>query len=196
MKNHTRIRFLTESALMIALATILSMIKLLPLPMEGSLTLLSMLPICIIAFRYGTLKGLGAAFVYALFQFALGLPAILSWGLSVPTLLGTMMLDYLVPFTALGLAGIFGTKSLARMSCGITLALGTRFLSHFLSGIIIFQYLETWELFGKIFERSPYLYSLCYNGVYMLPELVLTLIATFILFKIPIMHSFLTPQAH
>jgi thiamine transporter len=178
---------------MVALATILSLIKLIPLPMEGSLTLLSMLPICVIAFRYGTLKGLGVAFVYSLFQFALGLPAILSWGLSVETLIGTAMLDYLIPFTALGLAGVFGSDKLSSMAAGVTLALTTRFLSHFLSGVIIFQFLEQWELFGKIMENRPYLYSLAYNGVYMLPELILTLIAVVILYRVPIMRKFISP---
>ncbi len=193
MYSYSRARFLTESAVMVALATVLSLIKLIPLPMEGSLTLLSMLPICVIAFRYGTGKGLGVAFVYALFQFALGLPAILSWGLSWQTLLGTAMLDYIIPFTALGLAGVFGATSLPRMAGGVTVALGSRFLSHFLSGVIIFQFLEKWELFGKVFENRPYLYSLAYNGVYMLPELILTLIGVLILYKIPVMKQFMSP---
>jgi len=196
MKFDSRTRFLTESALMVALATVLSMVKIIPLPMEGSLTLLSMLPICVIAFRYGVLRGLGVAFVYACFQLALGLPAVLSWGLAPHVFLGTAMLDYILPYTALGLAGLFGAKRLASMICGVTLALSTRFLSHFLSGVIIFRFFDQWELFGRVFESRPYLYSLAYNGVYMLPELILTLIAVILLYQIPVMRRLITPTSH
>lgn len=194
MQPINRTRFLTESAVMIALATVLSMIKLIPLPMEGSLTLLSMFPICVISFRYGSARGLGVAFVYSLFQFALGLPAILSWGIAPSLFVGTALLDYLIPFTAIGLAGVFGTSSIYRMAAGVTLALGTRFCSHLLSGVLIFRFLDQWEFLGKIFENSPVLYSLAYNGIYMLPELILTLIATIICYRIPIMKRFICPK--
>ena len=56
-KNKLALR-LTESAIMIAAATILSMFKLVELPYGGSITLASMLPIVIIAYRYGTAWGI------------------------------------------------------------------------------------------------------------------------------------------
>ncbi len=194
MKNRERIRFITESAILIALGTILSFIPIgPPLPLGGKITPCSMLPVIIIAYRYGTLRGLGAALVYALFQFALSLGEVLSWGLSVPIFLGAALLDYILPYTLLGLAGVFGAKTLGRRLSGAALVLGLRFVSHFLSGVILFAELGQWELFGKLFENSPALYSIAYNGFYMLPELILTGIAVVILSRIPVMKKFLSP---
>ncbi len=192
--KHSHIRFLAESAVLIALGTILSFIPIgPPLPLGGKITPVSMLPVMIIAFRHGAKKGLFASALYGLFQFALSIAEILSWGLTPATFVGTALLDYILPYGLLGLAGVFGAKKLSSLISGAALALGVRFVSHFLSGIVIFQFLDQWELFGTLFENSPYLYSIAYNGWFMLPELILTVIAIVILYRIPVMRKFLSP---
>lgn len=188
---------LVECAILVALSVVLSLIKVVQMPLGGSVTLLSMLPVCIIAIRHGLGWGFGSAFVYSLFQLGFGitLDGILGWGLNVPMLIGCMMFDYVIAFTVLGLAGAFRKKGAAGIYLGITLACVARFVSHFLSGYVIFKNLDQWEVFGAIFSNRPILYSVCYNGFYMLPELVLTLVATFILMRVKaVREKIMTPQ--
>lgn len=178
---------LTLSAIMVALGTVLSLIKIIKMPLGGSVTLLSMLPIVMISVTLGVKWGLGSAFVYSLIQLFLGiaLDGLLGWGLTPVMLIGTICLDYIIPFTVLGLAGLFSKKGYVGICAGITLVMVLRFASHFASGVVIFKELEQFELFGKLFENRPVLYSIGYNGFYMLPELVLTLVAATILFQMP-----------
>ena len=179
---------LVLSALLIALATVLSFVKIVKLPLGGSITLLSMLPIVMISIMFGLKWGFGSAFVYSVIQLFFGIVSdgLLAWGLTPVMLVGTILLDYLVAFTVLGIAGVFAKKGYKGICGGIVLAFVLRFISHFISGYVIFKKLEQFELFGNLFENSPVLYSIAYNGMYMLPELILTTIAALILFKQPI----------
>ena len=166
---------LTISAIMIALATVLSLIKVWEMPLGGSITLLSMLPICLVAITYGTKWGLACSFVYALGQLALSIAAVVSWGLTPLSLAGTILLDYIVPFTLLGLSGVFRNKGIWGSVIGISLSLVLRFICHFISGVIIFDIWCEWN--------SVPLYSFCYNGTFMLPELILTVFGAFFVLK-------------
>lgn len=170
-------------AMMIALNTVLSMIKIWQLPFGGSVTLLSMLPVVLVSVMYGIGWGLGAGFVSSLIQLALDLGKIMSWGLTAQILIGSIFLDYLVPFTVIGLAGIFRRKGYAGIIGGTALAVALRFLSHFLSGFILWANLEKFVIFGKEWVSHPVLYSLCYNGQFMLPELILTTVGVALLFR-------------
>lgn len=178
---------LTLSAVFVALATVLSNIKVVKMPLGGSVTLLSMLPIVMISVMMGLKWGIGSAFVYSLIQLLLGITVdgLLGWGLTPVMLVGTILLDYIIAFTALGIAGIFAKKGYAGICGGVALAIVFRFLSHFLSGFVIFKNLEQFEIFGSLFTNRPVLYSLAYNGLYMLPELVITVVGAAILFKLP-----------
>mgnify|MGYP000553243303 CR=1 FL=1 len=60
-----------------------------------------------------------------------------------------------------------------------------RFVCHLISGAVIFANLEQFVAFGASWVGRPWLYSLCYNGAYMLPELVITMVAATILFRLP-----------
>ena len=86
---------LTLSAVFIALATALSLIKIVKMPLGGSVTLLSMLPIVMLSFMLGLRWGMVSAFVYSLIQLALGimLDGLLAWGLTPVMLVGTITLD-------------------------------------------------------------------------------------------------------
>lgn len=169
---------LVESAVMICLASVLSLVSILKMPLGGSVTLLSMLPICIISIKYGTKHGIFTAFIYSLLQLILDISSLMSWGLTFYTWIGSILFDYIIAYTVLGLAGIFGKKSLSNILCGMLFALCLRFISHFISGTIFFAVLtpEGW---------NPVLYSICYNGAYMFPELLFTLLGSAIIFNLP-----------
>lgn len=172
---------LTEAAMMIALATVLSFVKLVKYPWGGSITLLSMLPMVLYSIRRGMPRGLAASFVYALLQLFLGLSEVLSWGLTPASLVGCLLLDYLLPFTLIGVAGCFRRRGIQGWLGGAMLGLSLRMVSHFLSGVLIFA--ST----GSVMDieiNNTYLYSLAYNALYMVPEMVFTGVACFVLFQL------------
>ncbi len=185
MEQKQKIRALTECAVMIALSVVLSFIKIWKMPLGGSVTLLSMLPVCVVSVRRGLKWGLASSFVYSLFQLVFGITmdGLLGWGLTPVMLIGCILFDYVIAFSVLGIAGIFRKKGAGGIYAGMSLAFFGRFVSHFISGYVIFKNLDQWELFGKTFADKPVLYSICYNGLYMLPELILTLAALFILMR-------------
>ncbi len=174
---------LTFSAVMVALASALSLIKIYELPLGGAVTLLSMLPIVVISISLGLKWGVGSSFVYSLIQlfFGITLDGLLGWGLTATYLVGVIFLDYLIPFTVLGLAGAFAKKGYVGTLAGISLVFVLRFVSHLFSGAILFGIPEKWaDKFSNV-----WLYSAAYNGSYMLPELVITLVAAAIIFRLP-----------
>ena len=153
--SHTRL--LCESAIMLALAVVLSQIVFNQLPYGGETTLVSMLPILLIG---------------------LSIVKVCGWGLSPLVFVVCILFDYLLPYTALGVSGFFGGKGRVMAMTGITLGIVLRFLCHFISGITIWA---TWaDGFSAVMN-----YSLTYNGAYMLPELILTFIVSLILLQIP-----------
>ena len=176
----TKTRKLTECAIMVALAAVLSMIKVYNLPLGGSVTLLSMLPICIISVRHGVRTGLFTAFLYSCIQFAFGIlfDGLLGWGMTPDVFAGCVVFDYLVPFTVLGLAGVFKKEGTGGIVAGTVMVLVLRFVSHLISGTIFF---DIWCPEGW---ASPFIYSVCYNGSYMLPELIFTVAGFVILMRV------------
>ena len=181
--KHTKLVALCESALLLALAVVLSYIKFFELPFDGSITLFSMLPICLIAIKYGWKWGLGTAFCFSWFQILQG--GVFGWGLTPVMLIGSLLLDYILAYTVLGFAGIFRKKGYFGMLGGIAMVCVLRFLVHFLAGIILWANIEQFVAFGQEWVNRPVLYSICYNGVYMLPETILTVAVAAILLKIP-----------
>lgn len=178
---------LAVCAVMIALGTVLSLIKVLKMPFGGSVTLLSMLPCAMVSIMLGLKWGLAAAFVESVIQLAFGITmdGLFAWGLTPACLIGTILLDYIVAYTVVGLAGIFRSKGYAGICLGTGLAVFLRFLSHLVSGAIIFANFEEFVAFGSSWVGRPWFYSLCYNGAYMLPEIIFTVVAAAILFKLP-----------
>ena len=171
------VRRLTETALMLAVATVLSLIKLVHLPFGGSITLFSMLPLCVLSVRRGVKWGLSGGIVYACIKLMLNLGEIISWGLTPAALAGCMVFDYLIAFTVIGLAGCLRTHGRAGILAGTAIALFLRFCSHLLSGVLIF---DAWTPDGW---ANPFVYSVVYNGGFMLPELLMVLAALFVLTK-------------
>lgn len=191
--QNTKTKILVEGAVMVALATVLSFIRVFKLPWGGSITLLSMLPIVLFSIRRGVSWGLIVSFVYSLVQFAQGvMDGLFGWGLTPGMLIACILLDYLGAFTVLGIAGCFRKKGLPGWIGGITLAIVLRFILHFLSGVVI------WHSFGELWSGfatdNTYLYSFLYNGCYMLPELIFTLVGAVALLKVPQTKRFLIAE--
>ena len=190
--KQNRIRILCECALMLALAVVLSYVKLFQLPFDGSITLLSMLPICLVSIKYGLGWGMGTAFCYSWFQVLQG--GVFAWGLTPVMLIASLALDYVLAFSVLGLAGVFRKKGVFGAVSGVALLCVLRFIVHFASGVILWANLEQFVAFGKEWVGKPWLYSLCYNGIYMLPETVFTVIAALVLFRLPQMKRLFAPR--
>lgn len=189
--QHNKTNVLVEGAIMIALATVLSFIRVVKLPWGGSITLLSMLPIVLFSIRRGIKAGLTVSFLFSLVQFIQGImDGLFGWGLTPGSLIACIFLDYLLAFTVLGLAGILRQKGVPGWIAGIAFAILLRFTMHFLSGVIIWQ--SFGQLWGEFFTENTVLYSLLYNGAYMLPEMIFTIIGAVALLKMPKVGSYLT----
>ncbi len=171
---------LTLCAVFIALASVLSLIKIYKLPLGGSVTLFSMLPIIMLALLLGVRWGLASSFLYSLIQLGFGitLDGLFGWGLTPWSLIGTIFLDYVIPFSLLGLVGFLKSEKPLNIVLATIAVMVIRFLCHFLSGVIIFDIWCEWE--------SVWLYSLCYNGSFMLPELVFTSVSAGVIFSLPV----------
>lgn len=186
-------RILVEGAVMLALATALSFIQIYKLPWGGSITLLSMLPIVLYSIRRGLKAGLAVSFLFSLIQLFQGImDGLFGWGLTPGMLIACIFIDYIFAFTVLGLGGLFRKKGTAGWIGGIVLAIALRFVMHFLSGVVI------WKSFGELWEgfstESSVLYSILYNGSYMLPELIITVVAAVVLLNVPQVRSLFRPD--
>ena len=172
------IRKLVEGALLVAVATVLSMLKF-DLPFGGGVTIVSMLPIVFYSHRHGVKWGLGVAFVYSLIQLVLGLDNV-SYAATFVTACGVVFLDYIIAYTVLGLSGVFG-KSRTGVAIGILVTFCLRFVCHLVTGAWIWG---EWmpETFMNMTMTNPWIYSFLYNGWYMLAELVLTEIVAMLLY--------------
>lgn len=164
---------------MLAIATVLSFAKIFESPFGGSVTLGSMVPLVVLCAHIKEFKwGLLACFAYSLMQMLFGF-----YAPPAATLLrffAVVMLDYVVAFSVLSVAnpisGVFKNKSLG-VSLGAVIACILRFLCHFTTGILIWG--------GYAPEGMPvWQYSLIYNGGYMLPELIITTVASGIIYAI------------
>ena len=163
MQNKT-VRKLVESALFIAIATVLSMLKI-DLPFGGGVTIVSMLPLVLVSHRWGWKWGVLTAFAYSLIQLLLGLDNV-GYATTFATALGVIFLDYVIAYTVIGFSGAlekpFG-KTLKAVLIGIAVVFVGRFLCHFITGVWIWG---GWmpESFMNMTMTSPWMYSLLYNG--------------------------------
>lgn len=175
------LRKITETAIMLAVATVLSLLQFTgPWALGGSITVCSMLPIVLIAHRYGTKWGILTALTYSLLQLLLGIRNV-QYAPNALTAIGIIVLDYVLAFGVLGFAAVFdsvfksGRKALI---VGIIVTVTARFLCHFVSGIII------WEaLWPNSLGWATWIWSLAYNGSYMLPEMLITAVVAYMLYK-------------
>jgi len=188
-EQNLRLRFLAEGAALIALATVLSIIIIYKAPYGGSLTLFSMVPIIMISVRHGVKNGLFAAFVYSIIQLLLGLSNF-SYIPSWQGIAASALFDYIFAFTVLGFAGMFvRTKAFSgkygiygAVALGSAITVIARTVIHMFASVFIWRslWLEWYadDPTNIVNRFSPWMFALIYNISYMLPELVLTLVAT------------------
>lgn len=180
---------LTESALMIAASTILSFIKLVDLPAGGSITLASMLPLILIAYRYGALWGILCGFVHGAIQLVIG-SSIFSYVTGAASVIAVIVLDYAAAFALIGIAGLFRKLCRTQTSAIITgaaVASVIRYICHVISGATVWAGLS-------IPTADAMSYSFIYNATYMLPEmLILFVVGYYISSALDFSNTKLTP---
>lgn len=182
MKN-SKTKIMAECAILVALSTVLSFVKIWNMPWGGSITLFSMLPVCYVSVRHGLKWGLGSAFLYSAIQLFLGitLDGLLGWGLTGTILVMCILLDYVLAFSVLGISGIFAKYGFSGIMAGTALSVVARFICHLLSGVYVFA--SVGKLWDGFETSNTWLYSFVYNGCYMLPELVMTLVGAALVYK-------------
>ena len=161
---------LTESAIMLAVAVVLSLIPVVNMPYGGTVTLCSMLPIVLIAYRHGTKWGLLVGLAGSLLQLLLGMNN-LSYATSALAVVAIILFDYVIAFSALGLAGVFRNVCRSQSTAlvgGVLLSCAVRYACHFISGVTVWRDIS-------IPADQAILYSLGYNAAYMVPETIITL---------------------
>ena len=200
-------------ALATVLAIVCAYIPFLNLPFGGGFTVASMLPIVIVAYMYGTKWGLFTSFCYALIQIimsltqgaggtvmALFLPesdSFMGYGAAV----WIILIDYVIAYTVLGLGGVFRNKisnKTLSLVVGVVFALFLRYIAHIVSGYIFYgawaEWFFTQEGFyaiGNVILNSmsgnllSFVYSVFYNGLFMIPEIVITAIVAVPVSRIP-----------
>ena len=204
---------LTESAMLLSLALVLEVVSKMfipPMAFGGQVTLVSMLPVVLIAYRHGVRWGLACGFGYALMEMALGggtltaafQPGYFGDGAMLGRALLMVLLDYVLAFTLLGLGGCF-RRVIRRKGVGLMLgsivALTARYCAHVLSGYILFGGWAEWFFTQEGFPAwgtalvetlSPnalaFVYSLVYNGMYMIPEIILTALVALLIARSPL----------
>ncbi len=204
---------LVTTAMLLAFATILSLIRIIQLPFGGSVTLVSMLPVVILSYMYGCRWGLFASFVFSLLQLATGFDTVSAFFLpgdakmALSSAICICVIDYILAYTVLGISGIFKNKFKNRageIMLGSIVALFARYVMHIISGYIFFGSWAQW-FFGdatglmQIGFLKPFcnfvlsnastqalslIYSVIYNGAYMIPEIILTALVAPVVLKI------------
>ena len=202
---------LTESAMLLAVAIVLELASKMfipEMPFGGQVTMASMLPMVLISYRHGVKWGLVAGVSYAFIQMALGTktvaaafqPGYFGDGRMLLNAFIMCVLDYLLAFTLLGLGGIFRNRIKrpgVSLACGSMVALGARYLAHVLSGYILFAGWAEWFFtqdgfpswgMALVENLTPgalgLTYSLVYNAMYMVPEMVITAMAAMLLGRV------------
>lgn len=148
-------KIMLNVSMAVAIATVLKMFRIMKMPMGGSVTLGSMIPIIFIAYIYGTKVGCLAGVIFGVIDLILG-PYVVH-----PV---QLILDYVLAFGVLGFAGYFKEN----IFVGGLVAIGLRFICHVLSGVVFFA--------SAAEGQNVWVYSILYNGTYLLPEAIIAMI--------------------
>ena len=210
MQNKTK--RLTESAMLLAVAIVLELVSkmFIPgLPFGGQITMVSMLPVVLISYRHGVRWGLVASSVYALIEMAIGSknvvaafqPGYFGDGVMLGRAFIMCLLDYVVAFTVLGFGGCFRDRIKnpgVALAWGSVVALSARYVAHIASGYILFSGWAEWfftqegfpawgaALVGSLSPATLGLtYSVVYNAMNMVPEIILTAIVAVLIARVP-----------
>lgn len=200
-------------ALAMVLAMVCALIPFLNLPFGGGFTVASMLPVVIISYMYGMKWGFFSAAIYSIIQIvmdlylgkgstlmALFLPSSEDY-MGIGAAIAILVIDYLIAYTLLGFGGAFRKmkNKVLGLALGCVLALSLRYVAHIVSGFIFYGAWAEWffsqenfyAIGGWILEHFSgkglaLIYSIFYNGLYMLPEIVITTVAAIVVGKLPV----------
>ena len=209
-ENKKWVEALTVSAVMIAfsvsISAICAVMPFLNLPFGGGFTIASMLPIIIVAYMYGTKWGIFTAFVYSIMQMLLGFNTVSAFFLPGDSqmlwhrALIVCLIDYVLAYTVLGFGGVFRKKfGTGKALClGSIFAISLRYIAHTVSGAIFFGTWAEWfftqdgfPAWGQAIlytfsgDALSIVYSIIYNGMYMIPEIIITAIVAALIVRIP-----------
>lgn len=178
-KSREKLLAISAGGICIAIAFVLSISKFYTMPQGGSVTPASMLPIIFFALCFGPGWGFAAAFIFSLLQ-------LIGGEILMPV---QVLLDYTLAFTSLGFAGFFAAKMPVRITetnifrrlrlvpfyktvLAVIISMLGRLVFTFISGIVFWA-----EYAGE--GQAVWIYSLGYNGTYLIPEAVITIILLF-----------------
>lgn len=168
---------LVECAIMIALSTVLSIIKIIDLPYGGSVTVASMLPIVIAVYRHGWAYGIGVCLVNSAIQLLFGMNT-LSYAVNWQAAAAIILFDYIIAFSVFALSAVFKKKiknQVTAISLGVVLSSLLRYLCHTIVGCTVWAGIS-------IPTSAAILYSLSYNATYMIPETLILVLTTAYIF--------------
>ncbi|MEG1994208.1 MAG: energy-coupled thiamine transporter ThiT [Oscillospiraceae bacterium] len=179
VKQKSTTSILVEAGLMVAMAIILNeFVSFHFWPNGGSVSLGGMVPILLLSYRHGTKWGLLGGFAFSIINFILGIKYLN--GLTTLIFIGSVVLDYVLPFGILGLAGMFknklGNKS-KEIVLGSSVVILIRYISHLLSGYILWGDIAGEGVWGAI------VYTFTYNSSYMIPEWIISVVILLLLSK-------------
>ena len=200
-------------AIATVLAVVCEMIPFLNLPFGGGFTVASMLPIVLVAYMYGIGWGFFTAFTYSCIQILISLimgktvlalftPSSDEYMGSVWIAIAIILIDYVLAYTVLGSGGIFRKvvkNKTAALALGVVLALSLRYICHIVSGYIFYGAWAEWffsqegfyaigtKILGAFSGKGlALIYSVFYNGLFMIPEIVITSLAAVFVSPLPI----------
>lgn len=185
------IKTLCECAILLAMSIALSFFSITPGSFGGSITPASMLPILFIGVRHGPKWGFATSFLYSVFQLITGL-SYFSYIKGAGAYIICILFDFILAFTLLGISSFAKAKedengvkkvSVGKVFLYFSLAMILRFICHFISGVTIWRSFDIYN--------NPWIYSLVYNIVYMLPEIAITLAVAGILLSTKKLRDFL-----
>ena len=196
MNKNEKVKIIAEVAIMTAIAFALDFLQggltrgLFP---NGGSIGLAMVPILVLAYRRGFVPALVSGFILAIIQMTGGVYAIASEWYSV---ILQILLDYVLAYPLVACAGLFYQKfreseaksdRIKWIIIGSVLGGFLKYVSHVLSGVLFWKNAD--------FAGGPFLYSVLYNGTYMIPNIIIaTLLLVLLLNSAP--HIFLLVNYH
>lgn len=162
-----------ECAVLVALAVALSFIKISTGGFGGSIDFV-MIPLFIICYRQGFGYGVASGLVFGFIKCLIG--GGIGWGLP------SVLLDYVLAYGACGVAGLYRGKK-ALLPLAAFTGCFARFIIHFISGVTIYAISVSTEVSGVV-TSNAWLYSLIYNGLYMLPNTVIAVVVAALLIPV------------
>jgi thiamine transporter len=187
IERKTTTKELVFGAICIALSFVLSMIRLFRLANAGSITLASIFPVALYCYIFGFNKSMVVCFVFSLLNFCQGPYVISVW---------SALLDYLIPYLALSLVGIFAVnpktftsegsalKKHGKFFIGLACYFIVRLASSTLAGVLFWsQGVDFWMFSGDLVGWTSFAYSLTYNLAYLLPDTLVAGVVALFLFS-------------